>query len=324
MAKFLYALGAKPSPPDPRDYPLSRSNRIVKEIIPVEYLPFAQMTMKNQGQVGKCVASAESIVREDREFRQSGIIKPFAEDFLYACRSPTDWQESGMYPREAKNALLKVGIVPSNYFSYPDKEYSVLKPFIDALLPHLLRIAQPYRISAYYRTNSNYERELSLLNLGSQTFTLPIYESFFDTGSDGIVPEPRGELVGYHETAFRGWNKENQWAGQNSWGWYWGKQGRFYYNKDYPIIESWAEEDSILPEGEVDTVNQEQFNQMLQNYFDMVDAMPPADWSATERTTVEAAGIIVGDATGRKRYKAHITREEAAIMFAKLLGKVQK
>lgn len=321
MKKFNYTLGAKPSPKDVRDYPLSKSNRIVKEVMAEEYLPFAQMTIKNQGQVGKCVAAANAAIREDREFRQSGIITSFAEDFIYANRQPTDWQDSGMYPREAKNALLKTGVVPSDYFSFPNKEYAALKPLLDAMLATLEPLALPHRISAYYRTNTNYEREVAATNLGSQTLTLPIYESFFDTGADGIVPEPKGELVGYHEIAYFGWRKDVRWACQNSWGYWWGNRGRFYYHKDYPIIESWADEDDILPEKEGEILTQEQFNAMLQNYFEMLDAKPPSEWSATERGAVEAAGLIVGDSNGRKRYKAHVSREELAIILYRMMNK---
>ncbi len=322
MNKLKYSFGAKPSPKDDRDYRLSRSNRITKETRLAEYMPFAQMTQKYQGNVGRCVGEAEAAIREDREYHQNGIIKPFSGEFVYANRLSTDYQGIGMYPREAKNALLKTGIVPSDYFSYPDKEYFDLKPILDALLPFLIEIAHPYRISAYYATVSDYERELSITNLGSQTFMLPIYESFMNTGSDGIVPEPSGEFLGYHQVPVYGWRKDVRWAGQNSWGWWWGDRGKFYYHKDYPIIESWADEDNILQEGgNTMEMTQEQFDTMLKNYFDRLDATPPSNWSVTERSAVEAAGLIVGDSNGRKRYKANVTREELAIILYRMMNK---
>lgn len=314
-------LGAIPSPKDERDYSLARCNAVKIEKTVEEHLPAIQMTQKNQGAVGKCVASGKSSTREDKQFKQSGKIVIYSEDFLYANRAPDDYQGAGMYPRQALKSLQKFGIVPKNYFTYPGKEYEELSTLLTPRLASLLGIALPNRISAYYRTYDTRERELSILNLGSQTFTFPIYESFFKTGSDGIIPEPAGDLVGFHEMVAFGWNRKNYWVGQNSWGSGWGHKGKYYYRKDYPIQESWAEEDYVYPESEGDDLTQEQFNRMLENYFEMVAAKQPSEWSAIERTWMESMGYIQGDANGRKRYKNFVTREELSAILYRIFHK---
>lgn len=315
-----FTLGAIPSPYDSRDYTLARSNRILLEERPKIYIPTIQMTQKNQGNVGKCVAAAKSIIRENKEFKQSGKIVVFSEDFLYANREADHYKGEGMYPREACDSLLKKGIVPLDYFNYPNKEYSLLAPLLAPLLEALLPLAEPRKISAYYKTTTQAERELSLLNLGSQTFTFPVYSSFFKTGRDGIIPEPSGELNGYHEMAVYGWD-EDFWYGQNSWGSYWGNKGRWKYRKSFPIQESFAEEDKIYPESDGDNVTQEQFNAYMNNYLEMVAAKSPDEWSKVERMWAEQLGIIQGDLNGRKRYKSFITREELITVLYRLIKK---
>lgn len=314
-------LGAIPSPKDERDYTLAKSIRIVDEKLPDTYLPSFNAMVKDQGEVGKCVASAKSSTREDREYKQNGKKLLFSEDFLYANRADDDWQGSGMYPREALKSLQKNGIVPMGSFRYWGREYPELKKILTPMLETLLPIAYPYRISAYYRTYDTRERLLSLLNLGSQTFTFPLWESFLKTGKDGIVPAPSGEFLGYHEMAVYGWqtiNGQKHIAGQNSWSYRFGNGGRFLYNVDYPIQESWAEEDDIKEESEDMTYGE--FREHMETFLNELAAQPPSTYEESQkaRQVMELLKVIQGDTNGRKRYKSFITREEMTIMLNRL------
>ena len=53
---------------------------------------------------------------------------------------------------------------------------------------------------------------------------------------------------------------------------------------------------------------------MLERYFEKVAKQDPGDWSADARKWAEENGIVTGD-EGGKRYKSHITREEAVTML---------
>ena len=314
-------LGAIPSLKDERDYTLARSTRIVAEKLPDTYLPSFTAMVKDQGDVGKCVASAKSSTREDREYKQNGKKLLFSEDFLYANRAPDDWQGAGMYPREALKSLQKSGIVPMGSFRYWGKEYPELKELLTPMLETLLPIAYPYRISAYYRTYDTKERMLSLYNLGAQTFTFPLWESFLQTGKDGIVPEPSGEFLGYHEMAVYGWKDSNgnkYFTGQNSWRYTFGNGGRFLYNMEYPVQESWAEEDDIKEESE--DMTYAEFREYMETYLAEIAAKPPGDYeeSIKARQVMELLKVIQGDTDGRKRYKSFVTREEMTIMLNRI------
>lgn len=319
-------LGAVPSLEDKRDFPISRSNRIAKETLADESDFNFQMTKKNQGLIGSCVGHAVSSTRESKEFEQSRILKVFSAGFIYNNRSETDYQGEGMYPREAYSQLLKCGVVPQSYFPY-NLPYHLGKTTLAQQLEVLLKIAFPYRISAYYRMFNNFERQIAMQNLGPFTMTLPIYESFFETGADGIVPPPAGELVGYHEVPAKNWKIKNGnkcWENQNSWGTEWGYHGDLYYNFDYPIAESWATEDYIEPEGGEEEVKmtQEEWDAYMADYLERMASKPADEWSAQERSIVESLGVIQGDANGRKRYKSFVTREEIAAMFGRFIQKL--
>ena len=62
-------------------------------------------------------------------------------------------------------------------------------------------------------------------------------------------------------------------------------------------------------------VTQEELEVMLEKYFEKVAKQDPSDWSADARKWAEENGIVQGDPNGDKRYKSHITREEAVTML---------
>jgi len=75
---------------------------------------------------------------------------------------------------------------------------------------------------------------------------------------------------------------------------------------------------------EEDTMTQDQFNEMMAVYLEQLGEQEPSDWSADERETVEAAGLIKGDANGDKKYKSFLTREAMAVMLSRLLNLLGK
>lgn len=62
-------------------------------------------------------------------------------------------------------------------------------------------------------------------------------------------------------------------------------------------------------------LTQEELEMMLEKYFEKVAKEQPGDWSADARKWAEENGIVQGDPNGDKRYKSHITREEAVTML---------
>ena len=62
-------------------------------------------------------------------------------------------------------------------------------------------------------------------------------------------------------------------------------------------------------------LTQEQFDQMMDQYLKAQAKKDPDAWSAPARAWAESRGIVSGDASGSKRYKALPTKEEVVQML---------
>ena len=71
-------------------------------------------------------------------------------------------------------------------------------------------------------------------------------------------------------------------------------------------------------EEEKDDMTQEQFNDMMEQWLAQRDALPPSGWSEEARNWVEEMGLIRGDGSGNKTYRAFCTREEMAVILYRL------
>lgn len=65
-------------------------------------------------------------------------------------------------------------------------------------------------------------------------------------------------------------------------------------------------------------MTQEQFNKMANAYFADLAEQEPSEWSAEDRSWAEEVGLIKGDETGKKQYKAFVTREQMAVLMHRL------
>ncbi len=61
---------------------------------------------------------------------------------------------------------------------------------------------------------------------------------------------------------------------------------------------------------EEESVTQEQFDSMMEDYLERLAQREPSDWSEEQRAWAESNGIISGDENGNKQYKKFATREE--------------
>jgi hypothetical protein len=267
-------LNAIPSKEDKRDYLISRLIASVN-VFPEEYFNVYNHDILNQGNVGSCVAhSIDGYCRSITEEKQSNKYQLFSSGFRYGMRNITDYQGEGMEPREALESAKDFGSVPYVNFPY-NESYWLVKNRIDQYKDELLKIADPYKITAYCRLYTESDVKNALMQLGLITVCIPIYESFYNTGSDGMVPTPNiidENLCGSHEVSQYGWRKDRRDAYLNSWGNEWGDNGRFYLASDYPIIEKWSISDTILPHPEPEPIKQTYWRVQVGAFSDINNA----------------------------------------------------
>ncbi len=95
-----------PSPPDPRDYPLSRALDIAGGAYPDTYECW-QPPIENQGSVGNCVAQAIANIMECIHHQKTQMHRNYSVGYIYG-RDGTNY---GMSPQGALNGLIKGGDV---------------------------------------------------------------------------------------------------------------------------------------------------------------------------------------------------------------------
>lgn len=247
-----YFLGAIPSPEDNRDYNIAMLTPVQKTF-PKEFKIKYPGKIKNQGDIGSCVAFSLSYTRELQEYEQSKEFKRFSEGFIYGNRADTLGEllgREGMIPRDALRNLRIYGNVLYEDFPHNDK-YPIVKKIIEENKDGLYKKAEPYKISTYVRLNTVEEIKTALMELGAVTAMFPIYKSFYKTNKyNPICPIPdvgKEKLQGYHEMTILGWREDNTWIVLNSWGEDWADSGHCYVSFDFPIQESWSITDMILP-----------------------------------------------------------------------------
>ena len=180
MDNIEYGLGAIPSPKDIRDYVATAT---IQDFPDSFELPMPEV--KNQGNVGACVAHALATVVEYFEMIQENSTTKLSTAYIYGNRSNTDYKVVGMVTREAIDALLKYGDVTLE--EYPSNTevpgaIELFEYFAIELIPNGVK----RRISSYYRLYDVAAMKATLLQRRPIVFTI---DWFKDTrvNSEGLL-----------------------------------------------------------------------------------------------------------------------------------------
>lgn len=227
-----YSLGALKDKEDKRDYKVS--DYLVKAVtqLPaiIDYTNKMQ-AVRDQGNKGACVGFAFSAIKEYQEkidVESNLIMSP---DWIYLQR-PEDI--SGMEPRDALKILIDSGDCLEDSLPYDQtKDWGIAED----IKAELKEEAYNFRALAYTRIWSLIELKQYLYEKGPCYISVPVYDSFFDTGKNGIVPDPdisKEFLNGYHALCVVGYDDSaNKIKFKNSWTEDWGNGGYGYLSYDF-------------------------------------------------------------------------------------------
>lgn len=236
MKEIFETFGALKSPFDARDYKLVAA---ATEVFP-DTFELPKVTVKNQGNIGSCVAHASSSVVEYHHKRQHNEKVSFSTEFIYGLRDFGYYVGEGMYIRNALNTLRKYGDVPTSELKgnhdCPTSMENVNKKFDE-----LVDKAYPHRISSYFRVYDENSVKSALMNHGYVLVSMKWHKGAKLV--DGVYT-PTDEVSGGHAIVIYGWNKKG-WLCQNSWGGNWGNKGRFIIPFDFKFNEMWGITDNI-------------------------------------------------------------------------------
>ena len=236
MKEIIETFGALDSPYDARDYKLVASG--TDEFPETFKLP--TVTIKNQGNIGSCVAHATSSVVEYHHKRQYDEKVVFSTEFIYGLRDLGYYIGEGMYIRNALSTLRRYGDVPlADLKGNHDCQTAMDKVYEN--FHDLTEKAYPHRISSYFRVYDENAVKSDLMNHGYVVAGMKWHKGA--TLTDGVYT-PTDEVAGGHAIVLYGWNDKG-WLAQNSWGGNWGNKGRFIIPFDVKLTEMWGITDNI-------------------------------------------------------------------------------
>lgn len=240
--KFVQSFGALKELTDVRDYKLSV--KIEKDYDFPEHFEYHMRSVKNQGQVGSCVAHALAEVAEFYNWAQDGIEEKLSVGFIYGNRRNSLSKSSGMYIREALSNLRKHGDVFYNDFK-ENKEVPEIISLFESRFADLEEKAYPNRITKYFRISTDEEIKYTLMNYGPVVFAMTWYSDII-VNDQGVITTKQDPTKsrGGHCMVIYGWN-EDGWLIMNSWGTGWGKKGCAVLPYDIKKREVWGVSDEV-------------------------------------------------------------------------------
>lgn len=234
--------GVIPSVIDERDYTYSMVAEVNtgEEELPKSFRLNYQFEPKNQGNVGSCVAHS---IAEMDEIIQA-MEKQLSPGFVYANRKNSDWQGSGMCPRDALAQLVKCGICLQELFPvnepYPGIKDTLAKYDTSAIIAD----AATRKSLSYISLDLDEVKRYIYKEKKPVLFTVKVYESFYQA-KNGVIPQPSGKLIGAHAMTALGWDERgiitlNHWDK-------WGDKGYVYIPMDYVgFLEFWSVTDKPI------------------------------------------------------------------------------
>lgn len=256
-------LGAFRSPFDDKrmKYALRMATYEEAVSLPEEYTELMKyVIIDNQGSVGQCCGAGAKKVKHVAELIQNKRDIEFSMAYLYwrgrnYANPPLSPYIEGSYPLATLKLMLDKGTTTER--CAPTDTSS---PFDYVECGNADEIAGNFKIDSYHAVpldpasmkaaiyGITYEQPYKMPD-GSPGkcalyVAIPVYESFYSTGKDGIVPLPKdGErLAGGHAVAIVGWKRIDgkfYWIVANSWGAGWGDDGYCYLPEEYSIYEAW-------------------------------------------------------------------------------------
>ena len=194
--------------------------------------------IKNQQSKSTCAAHALASAMEIMDYYDTKSTKEYSTSWYYGYRKTTDHQGDGMYLPELLDNARTVGGVYKSLM--PDNlDYEESKNMIDNMTEVCLQEASKHRLKNYASISNIADIPNAIYqNKAPVIIGMLVFESFLNTGDDGIVKEPdilNERCYGGHAVLCVGWttiNSDTYLVIQNSWGESWGANGYCYVKID--------------------------------------------------------------------------------------------
>ena len=267
-----------------RDYDYETVCGAVGSSYPEEYeIPRENTgTLKNQYEVGACVAEVISQISEHWYSNQLNEQIEMSEGFVYGALRNEDSNGYGMIVSKALDLWKSIGTLPKKYFDVlvemPEMKETIKK------FPEFYDIASKYKLSGYVSLNyNNTKRDAAIKD------ALTKYQYGLVAVSD------KGFPGGGHCIMLTGWNdKKDTYKFKNSWGETYGDKG-------------FAE----ISKSKIDRVYLPLFDDIVLPFEDVKES----DWFYDDVKAMYFSGLIKGATETTFEPNRPLTRAEACALF---------
>ena len=255
-----------PSPPDERDWPLSRIAQPVTRpaAVRLDYLVPFVMDQKN---CGTCVsfsgAQIKNAFAKRRNKLPEGGLSPL---FLYTqCKAEDGIPNSeGTWPRVALKVMQRDGICPEKVLPY-----SALPQNACLSLPTIqntyIQAAAEYKIKAYARLYGVDDIKQALAAGKLVMAGILVTDNFMSPPANNVIGPPDGRIYGLHAIVICGYDDSRKaFRMVNSWGTTWGDKGFAWLTYEFcewesldhagffALEEAWAVESEYVAEQKIE------------------------------------------------------------------------
>lgn len=232
-----FSLGALFSKPDVRDYTASATLSDFPDEFELK-IP----KVKNQKNVGSCVAHALSTVVEYYNREESGKYTQMSTGYIYGNRRLTLYKGKGMYTKDAIKTVSKYGDVPHNLFPVNVEVPDAIEKF-EATVDSIETEGYFFKFHEYFKLKNEVAIKTSLMENGPAIMAMKWFDDI--NVVDGVMQTNcvTSYRTGGHCMVIYGWN-EKGWKVRNSWGRSWGDKGNVIIPYDIPLKEVWGIRDA--------------------------------------------------------------------------------
>lgn len=258
---FSRPANLKKDPKDSRDFLFKNLSKDTKLSIPNKVNWTRGMSsVKDQGNLGSCVAFAISALKEWQESKEhneevatgkkdhrEGKEYNYSESWIYwNCKKIDEWPgEDGTSLRAAMRVLNKIGVPTESAWPYSDVNIGEPKSWANM-------VARWAVIDSYWRLESPAELTAALSE-APVPIGIAVFEEIYTT-TDGIIKYPSrpDQCYGGHAVCAVGYNESTRLVKfKNSWGPDWGKNGYGFLSYDYIrdfLWDAWICKDAKINE----------------------------------------------------------------------------
>jgi C1A family cysteine protease len=233
--------------PPPANHPALLRAVMVRSLAPVppvvDLRGFCQ-AIRDQGQEGCCSGFATAAARELVWAKEAGIsaVSYLSPAYLYARTRMTE----GTFPHDSGATIVDEVSTLTNYGTCPEIDLPYTANPAEAPTPQDDVQAAPFRCGTPQRVGISPSYVESVLAQGQPVVIgMPVYESFEETGADGLIAIPglNEQCLGGHALLVCGYNHAAaRLTLRNSWTAQWGDNGYCYlpYSMIASFFEAWS------------------------------------------------------------------------------------